>query len=333
MPPNKGPRKRPASALGTEAAAADAEAVATAAAPRAGGLPTLLAPLRAGLAATAGYATRREVLQKVAGALMNHWDLLVAGRRHRILELEAYVHGPAHADPYTHRDEGQEHCAAWYFHRKGGNYKGGSFKGLDLACGGGRGSGVCAGLLLRSVAEDATGELAEGPCLVVDRILRLSGRPSVAALTGGRPAEELSAASFQDLRLAPAAAPRGAAVWAAPRVGLVLRAEGAGATHSEGSPADFCTRAYRFSTQPERLGKWRSGFAAVAHLDQDPARRPETLRLPPRKLEEYLAAVEAGRAHSDPASFVNRPLRTQPELCELVGACTSSVGRGDAAAA
>ena len=67
----------------------------------------------------------------------------------------------------------QASCGVWYFHKKGGSYKSGSFKGMDLACGDKDGN-VYAGLLLRSVA-DAAGKLTEGPCLVVDKILELNG--------------------------------------------------------------------------------------------------------------------------------------------------------------
>ena len=61
----------------------------------------------------------------------------------------------------------------WYFHRKGGTYKSGTFKGMDLACGD-QEQGVYAGLLIRAVV-GAAGELVEGPCLVVEKILELNG--------------------------------------------------------------------------------------------------------------------------------------------------------------
>jgi len=67
----------------------------------------------------------------------------------------------------------QTTCGVWYFHRKGGTYKSGSFKGMDLACGDKAGN-VFAGLLLRAVI-DPLDKLIEGPCLVVDKILELNG--------------------------------------------------------------------------------------------------------------------------------------------------------------
>jgi len=256
---------------------------------------------------------------------MNEWDLWIAGQPHCVVELEAYVHGTGHADPYTHGDDGQNCRGVWYFHRKGGSFKGGTFKGLDLACGDGS-RGVFAGLLLRSVRtlEGGAGELVEGPCLVVDRILRLCGATSIAGLVGGRPAAALPAESTDGLWLRPAAAPRRERVWAAPRVGLVLRAEGR--THMTGSrPADFVARPYRFSTAPQRLTKFRAGFAApacLAALAACPAAVEELggqLALP--RIGDYAAAVQRGARSAEPGRFLDRKIATQGELCELFGAC------------
>lgn len=139
----------------------------------------------------------------------------IAGQQFRIVEVEAYVHSPHHADPYAHGDEGsfgnakncqpgcvflfwvpktcfffftavplaliktmidmprQATCGNWYFHKKGGTYKSGSFKGMDLACGD-KESNVFAGFLLRAII-DSSEKLIEGPCLVVDKILELNG--------------------------------------------------------------------------------------------------------------------------------------------------------------
>eukprot|EP00438_Fugacium_kawagutii_P019613 Skav232786 [mRNA] locus=scaffold614:202164:202508:- [translate_table: standard] len=73
----------------------------------------------------------------------------------------------------TVTDLRQASCGVWYFHKKGGTYKSGSFKGMDLACGDKEGN-VFAGLLLRAVI-DPSDKLIEGPCLVVDKILELNG--------------------------------------------------------------------------------------------------------------------------------------------------------------
>lgn len=144
-------------------------------------------------------------------------------------------------------------------------------------------------------------------------------------LADGRSAAELSAVTTDNLYLRKASVPREDIVMSGTRVGLVLRVERTPETHgtkthSFGRPSEFCTRAYRFSIIPERLTKFRSGFAAVAHLagETDLAKR---LCIPQQHFEKYLAAVEAGRTSGDPAKWIDRKISTQPELCELIGDC------------
>lgn len=280
-------------------------------------LRALLSPVTDGLGGS--YTEQSATLLEMIGKLINGWDLDIAGHRHRFVELEAYVHGPGHEDPYTHGDEGQRSSGVWYFHRKGGTYKAGSFKGMDLACGCGE-KGVLGGLLVRSVCDCATGEFTEGPSLVVDRILKLNGKASIADLANGRPAAELPAAGLAELRLEPAAEPRSDKIWTGPRVGLVLRKAEANSTHSKGQPVDFCVRSYRFSPAPQKLTKWRSGFAAAAYAAGEKEAAGQ-LGIPAKHLAEYLAAVDEGLKHADFSRFVDKNLAKQGEICELVGAC------------
>ncbi len=68
--------------------------------------------------------------------------------RWRLAEVEFYWHGRAHRDPFTHGDARQHTFARWYHHREGSSYRGGSFKGLDLALGA---PNLAAGVLVRAV--------------------------------------------------------------------------------------------------------------------------------------------------------------------------------------
>eukprot|EP00927_Polykrikos_kofoidii_P079477 TRINITY_DN76261_c0_g1_i1.p1 TRINITY_DN76261_c0_g1~~TRINITY_DN76261_c0_g1_i1.p1 ORF type:complete len:397 (+),score=43.29 TRINITY_DN76261_c0_g1_i1:56-1192(+) len=300
----------------------------------------LLEPVREGLPVD-GLAKQLALLRGVAHGLMNHWELWIAGRRHRIVEMEAYVHGFDHKDPYVHCDDGQRHGGCWYFHKQGNSFKGGSFKGLDLACGGGggRGSGpdgsVRGGLLLRSVMEvpesgGKGGELIEGPCLVVDRILRLCEQPSIAAFVAGRSTAELGALSTKGLSLKLAPFAWSDHVWEAPRVGLVLR-EDESKTHSSGRPVDFVGRPYRFSVLPCRLGKFRAGFVAAAHVAARGGVDKSSVAVDFRKglglsrSDDYVAATEKGMREGCPDRFINRKIATQQDLCELYGACSTMV--------
>ncbi len=38
-------------------------------------------------------------------------------------------------DPFSHCDAMQQTCAQWYFHKTGGKYRGGTYKGLDVTFG------------------------------------------------------------------------------------------------------------------------------------------------------------------------------------------------------
>jgi hypothetical protein len=38
-------------------------------------------------------------------------------------------------DPFSHCDAMQQTCAQWYFHKTGGKYRSGTYKGLDVTFG------------------------------------------------------------------------------------------------------------------------------------------------------------------------------------------------------
>src|SRR4051812_10578038 len=110
--------------------------------------------------------------------LLNETELLVAGRPYRLAEVEAYYYGPGHPDPFTHRDPLQYQNGRWYFHKTAGEYRGGSFKGVDFTFGDGT---AMFGVLIRTVvAPDGT--VIDGPSLTVDHILGHTGYTDVAAL-------------------------------------------------------------------------------------------------------------------------------------------------------
>lgn len=88
---------------------------------------------------------------------------------YKIREIEIYYYDEDHEDPFVHCDPDQKSFGKWYFHKRGGTYKGGTFKGLDFTIGS---DNVYGGALIRSIEND---ELIEGPCNCVDEILRVSG--------------------------------------------------------------------------------------------------------------------------------------------------------------
>lgn len=109
-----------------------------------------------------------EFKDKIVGA-----SLYIGDTEYIIVETELY----ATEDPYTHRDPQQQRKETFYFHRMHGKgFKEGTFRGLDITFGDGK--EFCA-YLIRSIKNKETREVTEGPCLVVNTILRHFGAPSV----------------------------------------------------------------------------------------------------------------------------------------------------------
>src|SRR5690242_4649153 len=114
----------------------------------------------------------------IAERLLNGSRLLVGRQAYRLVEIEFYYWSNAHPDPFTHRDPIQFDIGYWYFHRTGGVYRSGSFKGLDLTFGHEDASG---GILIRGL-ETPDGKLIDGPSLCVDHLLDATGAAKVAEL-------------------------------------------------------------------------------------------------------------------------------------------------------
>ena len=75
-----------------------------------------------------------DVFANVARVLLAS-RLRVNDRSVDLCEIEFYLHGDDHPDPFVHRDPMQRSFGRWYFHRVGENYRGGTFKGLDITFG------------------------------------------------------------------------------------------------------------------------------------------------------------------------------------------------------
>lgn len=111
-----------------------------------------------------------EAFDTVAEEILNKHILVVKNKekeiRFRITEIEFYYYDKCiHPDPYVHRDNRQQSCGEWYFHRKGRS-------GLDITFGKGKNCNVFGGILLRTIQKiNNEGELIEGPKTIHDTIL------------------------------------------------------------------------------------------------------------------------------------------------------------------
>ncbi|MCB9569955.1 MAG: hypothetical protein H6710_22505 [Myxococcales bacterium] len=225
---------------------------------------------------------------RIAALLLGEVTLRIAGVAHRIAEIEFYWTSAVHPDPFTHLDPIQRERGRWYFHRQGGTYKGGTYKGLDVAVGA---PAIHGGILLRAIEAIEDGARIEGSCAVVDRIL--AGASSPLFLELRRPGEARE-------------------VVTSPRVGLTLK-RGADPLRRR-----YLGRPYRFLIDPANVRKGRQNLVIGLHqAGRAPAAIAALTGVSPRHVERYVAAFEAGRA-DDPATY-QRSL-SGDELCRLLGA-------------
>jgi hypothetical protein len=254
--------------------------------------------------------------EQLVGKLLNEVDFVVGGAAHRFAELEAYYHGEGHADLFAHRDPVQLENGRWYFHRTRGEYRGGSFKGLDLAFGDGR---AHFGLLVRAVVTPQ-GVIIDGPSLTVDYLLAQTKAKDVAALDAmiaGRKVWDATAPVF----VRPSAEPRQAAVYRSSRVGLSLKK-----AHGKPDAPRFVARPYRFLTEPRGISKGKVHLVLALHRKGETAEGIAKLTGCPKKtVERYVKDFEAGKSVGEFTGYVGKELSTA-ELCKLLGTWAAKYG-------
>ena len=200
---------------------------------------------------------------RIAAHLLNRARLVVGGKAHRLMEVEVYYHSADHPDPFAHRDPSQLHVGRWYFHRTGGTYRGGSFKGLDLAFGGGS---AHAGVLIRGL-ESPDGTLIDGPSITVDHLLAAARHRTVALLDAAcgtnpvwQPGALMGLTTAEDANRP---------IFKCARVGLSLKKR----RYAPDDPAfRFLFRRYRYLSAPTRAAKGKPLMAlALLADDKSPA--------------------------------------------------------------
>lgn len=100
---------------------------------------------------------------EIAQFVLNGCLLKTKEKTYSICEIEFYLTNNDHNDPYTHKKEEQKGFGGWYFHKHGGGYREGTFKGLDITFS----KDGYGGILIRSIKDDS---VVEGPCNVVNKL-------------------------------------------------------------------------------------------------------------------------------------------------------------------
>lgn len=244
----------------------------------------------------------------IADALLNRTRWVIAGRPHRIAEVEFYFRGPEHDDPFTHGDPIQVHAGRWYFHKTAGMYRGGSFKGVDVTFG----DGVARGGILIRGAETPDGHLIDGPSLLVDHLLRLCHQKSVSAFDQ-EIAERLVWDPTNPMYLAEAEG-SGKPVTVSARVGLSLRRAGPGST----KPA-YLTREYRFLTEPRAITKGKPHLVMALHrAGRTAIAIREVTGVPAKSIADYIAEYAAGATAGRFEDYFGKEIGPK-DVCRLHG--------------
>jgi hypothetical protein len=117
------------------------------------------------------------IIQQIAESLLQSYVLVVNEKEYRLCEIEFYVKSDQHDDKYTHGDQNQKMSGKWYFHRyRNGSYKSGTYKGMDLTLGDPE---TCFGILIRSLYDQDSDTVIEGPCKTVNLILGANDKNDV----------------------------------------------------------------------------------------------------------------------------------------------------------
>ncbi|MFV8750744.1 hypothetical protein ACNOYE_09355 [Nannocystaceae bacterium ST9] len=246
----------------------------------------------------------------IAEVLLLRSTLWVGETPHALVEIEFYLSGEGHEDPFIHGDPIQRGCATWYFHRAGTSYRGGTYKGLDITFGPADAFG---GILIRSL-RTPEGALICGSSLCVDHLLARSGHADVASLDAAIAGRSIDA-DASPLRLSPATHDATLELWTTARVGLTLKRA---ATHP--SMIDYVIRPYRYLTAPAEIGKGRAQLVIALHeRGLAPAEIAALARSPMRTIEGWLAAYAEGQTWDSTSALWGASLDSL-DLCRLHGA-------------
>jgi hypothetical protein len=240
--------------------------------------------------------------------LLNGVRLVAAGEPYRLVEVETYYHSEDHPDPFSHRDPIQLECGRWYFHRTGGIYRSGSFKGLDVTFGDGAAYG---GILFRGF-ETPEGRLIDGPSLLVDHLLKKTGNRTVASLDLSL-ANRLAWDEGGLLRLE-MIDDESRPVFTSARVGLSFKR-----VRPMSENVRFLLSPYRFLTEPRRIAKGKALLVLPLHrAGHQEAVIKSLTGCPITAIRRHIMAFREGAAITDPAAFAGKDLGSR-ELGQLHG--------------
>ncbi|WAS91432.1 hypothetical protein [Nannocystis punicea] len=262
----------------------------------------------------AGDEAYLPAFRRIAGLVLGGAEWHVGGVAHRITEIELYWNGAQHPDTFAHGDPIQYGLGQWYFHRTGGEYRGGTYKGVDITFGREDASG---GILIRGLERLADGALFDGPSLSVEHLLATTKQPSIRALVDSF-ANSVEPAERSPLFITLAPTPRDGGIYESPRIGLTLKR---GELENR---VRYLARPYRFLTEPRRIKKGRPHVVVGMHRQgRDAGDIAASTGSTRAQVEKYIAQYERGKLR-EPREFI-KDLSAE-ETCQLFGACERFMG-------
>ncbi|KAG0296555.1 hypothetical protein BGZ96_009134 [Linnemannia gamsii] len=200
-----------------------------------------------------------EHFDKIATYLMNSVAMVINDKHHyRLVEIEFYFNGGKHPDVFTHSNKDQKTCGEWYFHKMNGSYKGGSYKGLDITFG--RHDTCFGGILIRGIqlSNDPTATIIEGPCLVVDQVLKHTNSKMIIDLVNNASFSKSIFSETSLLRIVPTKQKIIRPLIKGPRVGLTLK-------RTDKERVDYLMKEYRYLNIPEQHSKGKPYIILALH--------------------------------------------------------------------
>lgn len=294
----------------------------------------------------------KELFDKLAQFLTQQVAMHIAGKYYcRLAEIEFYytveTGGHTHKDPFSHCHPFQLTSGEWYFHRinknLSSNYKGGTYKGLDISIGD-KSRGIYGGVLLRSLLllDQSGWKLIEGPCLLVDFILKKNGASSIEELVSNHLKNVLNVdenASVLCLKLRSELSKelqvklfpndnRYSILYDSPRVGLTLRNK-----EKLQDRKLFIMKFYRYTIAPKELKKCKNLMICAQfykdYLSKDKKSKEidvvkkelaKVFGISEKIIETYIQDFKKGeKIQID--KFVGKKITKASDLCQLAGAC------------
>lgn len=195
--------------------------------------------------------------ERIVNELINSYLIKCKDKLYNICEVEVYYKDKGHPDPFVHCSLEQKTCGEWYFHKMGGSYKEGTFRGLDLTFGGKNAFG---GILIRSLSyKDKDDNIfIEGPCNVVNTFLKALSFNTVKEFVSSL--NTLSAFDCDSLKLVKRDNNNNRTLYSGPRVGLTLK------KFTE-SRLNYICKNYRYLTDPKKIKKYKNTIVYKMILD------------------------------------------------------------------